>query len=182
MIANVETNPLDAEPQKLLPDESDRPFTGLTREWFHTPKIMVYKLTAVSETVINNWAELVLETIRTWDKTTPYLAIHDLSQAGVSLQYAALVNFDMMNIGVTMHGRILAEELFDQNKGFSAKIAMNFNLSLSGQTNRTLMNFLSRENPAIRYKTFYSRTKCVKWLTGELTDTAELKSVQSPLE
>jgi hypothetical protein len=39
------------------------------------------------------------------------------------------------------------------------------------------MNFLSREHPAIRYKTFYNRGKCLKWLLGEITDTSETKSV-----
>ncbi len=178
MSANAENYTLDAESHKLFPDDSDRPFSGLIREWFHTPKIIVYKLTAVSDDIINNWSELVLETLRSWDKSAPYLAIHDLSQAGVSLQYAALVNFDMMNIGVTTAGRVLAEDIFAAHPGWTAKVAMNFNLSLSGQTNRTLMNFLARENPAIRYKTFYSRTKCVKWLTGEITDTSEVKSIK----
>jgi hypothetical protein len=83
-----------------------------------------------------------------------------------------------MNIGITMEGRIRAEKFFDAYPNFSAKIAVNFNLSLSGQTNRTLMNYLNRDHPSIRYKTFYSRTKSLYWLNGDIKDTSEINSVR----
>lgn len=165
--------------KRFLVEETDKPFSGLVREWYANRTVVLYRLTVATEQSVDAWAQLVQDTLNDWTKTQPYLAVHDLSQAGVSLQYAALVNFDMMNIGVTMGGRLSAEELFDLHPHWSAKVAINFNLSLSGQTNRTLMNFLNREHPAIRYKTFYNRTKCFKWLMGESGDTSELPSVSS---
>jgi hypothetical protein len=168
---------LDAD-KKFLPEETDKPFAGLVREWYMSRSIVVYKLVAVSEQVVDSWMNLVVDTVKAWDTSKPYLAIHDLSQAGVSLQYAALVNFDMMNIGITMGGRFVVEDLFDAHPNWMARVAVNFNLSLSGQTNRTLMTFLNKEHPAIRYKTFYSRTKCFKWLSGEMTDTSEVPSIK----
>jgi hypothetical protein len=168
---------MENDQTSYLPEESDKPFAGIVREWYFNREVVLYRLTGVSEQIINNWADMVLASLKSWNSDKPYLAVHDLSQAGVSLQYAALVNFDMMNIGITMAGRFMAEEIFDANSSMSAKVAVNFNLSLSGQTNRTLMNFLNRNHTAIRYKTFYNRTKCLKWLRGELTDTAETKQV-----
>lgn len=164
--------------KKFLPEETDNPIAGLIREWYADRSMVTYKLTAVSETIVDGWMQLVVDTLNEWDKDKPYLAIHDLSQAGVSLQYAAMVNFDMMNIGITMGGRFTLEELFDAHPNWQARVAVNFNLSLSGQTNRTLMNFLNCEHPSIRYKTFYSRTKCFKWLTGDITDTNEIHGVK----
>lgn len=161
----------------IIPDRTEQPFIGLTQEWFFDNSIVLYRLTAISSEIVENWATLVLETIEAWDTQKPYLALHDLSQPGVSLQYAAITNFDLMNIGITMTGRMQAEKFFDQHVSLKARIAVNFNLSLSGQTNRTLMNYLNRYHSSIRYKTFYSRDKAFLWLNGDVQDTAELKQL-----
>ncbi len=164
----------------FIPDSSDKPFAGMVREWYQQQSIVLYRLTGISSDIVDRWANLVLATLNTWDKNRPYLAVHDLSQPGISLQYAALVNFDMMNVGITIEGQTLAEELFDRHPGWRGLVAVNFNLSLSGQTNRTLMNFLNRPNPAVQYKSFYNRNKCLRWLTnGGLSDTQEVKTTGS---
>lgn len=162
-----------------MPTKVEKPYPGITQEWYNDGDIVLYKITGVTQDVVDNWAQLVLDTLKDWPKDKPYLAIHDLSQPGVSLQYAAMVNFDMMNIGITMGGRMMAEEIFDQHTQFTAKVAVNFNLSLSGQTNRTLMSFLNRDHPSIQYKTFYNRTKCLRWLTTGISDTTEMKAVKA---
>lgn len=170
---------MSLDPKKTyLPDETDKPFPGIVRDWYNKKEVIVYKLTAVSDSIINEWAEYVIEALKAWPKDKPYLAVHDLSQPGVSLQYAAMVNFDMMNAGVTMGGRKITEALFDAHPEWYGRVAVNFNLSLSGQTNRTLMSFLDKDHPAVQYKTFYNRTKCLRWLTTGITDTSEMKAVE----
>lgn len=169
---------MDIDQTPVTPDSSDKILPGFTREWYYNRRVVMFKVTAANDEIVNCWAETVQQTLAAWDKTLPYLAIHDLSQPGVSLQYAALVNFDMMNIGVTLAGRMKTDELFDTYPEWSAKVAVTFNLSLSGQTNRTLMNFFNREHPAIRYKTYYSRSKAMRWLMGDVSDTSELKTVK----
>lgn len=161
-----------------MPSKVEKPYPGIIREWYNDTDIALYKITGVTQEVIDNWAQLVIDTLQAWPKDKPYLAVHDLSQPGVSLQYAAMVNFDMMNIGITMSGRLTAEEIFDQHTGFNARVAVNFNLSLSGQTNRTLMSFLNRDHPSIQYKTFYNRAKCIRWLVSGISDTSEMKAIQ----
>ncbi|MFQ3645617.1 MAG: hypothetical protein SNJ54_01080 [Anaerolineae bacterium] len=161
-----------------LPDSSEMLTKGLAREWFYDRRVVLYRLTMVTPEIIASWADAVQESLRTWPRSSPYLAIHDLSQPGISLQYAALVNFDMMNIGVTLEGRMACDDLFDAEPLWSAKVAIQFNLSLSGQTNRTLMGYLNRDHPSIRYKTFYHRGKALRWLMNlDATDTGEQRTV-----
>jgi len=163
--------------QHYLPDRTEAPFEGMEIDWYNQDEVIVYKLLAASPIIVNRWAEYVQAALDQWPKDRPYLAVHDLSQSGVSLQFAALVNFDMMNIGVTDEGRMLSERLFDKHRGWVARVAVNFNLSLSGQTNRTLMSYLNRDHPSIRYKTFYNRTKCLRWVTTGITDTSEIRAL-----
>lgn len=170
---------MSIDPKKTyIPDRTDKPFPGLVVDWYNHDEVIVYKLTTVTEAVVQKWAALVMAILKTWPKNQPYLAVHDLSQSGVSLQYAAIVNFDMMNIGVTLGGRAQVERFFDNHRGWSARVAVNFNLSLSGQTNRTLMAYLSENHPAVQYKAFYNRSKCLRWLTTGITDTSEMRAVE----
>ncbi len=161
-----------------LPEKTETAFDGLEVSWYNNSTIVLYRLQAVSYEVLDNWASYVLTVLEAWPKDKPYLAVHDLSQSGVSLQYAALVNFDMMNVGVTVNGRAPAEKVFDQHEAFIARVAINFNLSLSGQTNRALMNPLSEMHPSVRYRTFYNLPKSFKWLRGELRDTTEMRALR----
>lgn len=168
------------EPERMaaLPDSSETIVKGLVREWYHDKRVVLYRLLIANNEVIQRWADLVQETLQAWPRTAPYLAIHDLSQPGISLQYAALVNFDMMNIGVTLEGRMACDDLFDAEPLWSARVAVQFNLSLSGQTNRTLMSYLNRDHPSVRYKTFYHRGKALRWLLSlDATETGENRTV-----
>lgn len=167
------------DPKKTyIPNKSENPFAGLSVDWYLAGEVVVYKLDAVSLEIVNQWAELVQKILQDWPQDKPYLAVHDLSQAGVSLQFASLVNFDMLNLGITMGGRLLAEEQFNKRPDWLGRIAINFNLSLSGQTNRTLLSYLNPEHPRIHYKAFYSRTKCLRWLLDESSSTSEMKAVE----
>jgi hypothetical protein len=170
-------------PNKMqMPDKTETPFAGLSLDWYSGNDVVCYKLTAVSDDIVNKYADLVQSILKDWPKEKPYLAIHDLSQAGVSLQFAALVNFDMMNLGITMGGRLLAEERFNKHPAWMGRIAMNFNLTLSGQTNRTLMSYLNQEHPRIKYKSFYNRGKCLTWLTEGISETNEMKALEDSQE
>jgi hypothetical protein len=160
-----------------MPDKTEKPFPGLKVDWYNNKEVISYRLTHITSDVVDKWAEYIQSVLQQWPKDMPYLAVHDLSQPGVSLQFAAMVNFDMMNIGITMGGRQLAEAMFDKHDAWYARVAVNFNLSLSGQTNRTLMSFLDKDHPSIRYKSFYNRTKCLRWLTTGITDTSEMRAL-----
>jgi len=145
--------------------ESDEVYPGIIREWFLDKQVIAYRLTAVSSAIIDAWADLVVQTLEAWDKARPYLALHDLSKAGISLQFATLVGFDTMNIGITSSGRIKAMDIVDANPNFFAYVAINFNLSVSGQVNKVLADADRRNaNPFVKYRTFYNRDNSLAWL------------------
>lgn len=151
------------------PDETKEVYPGLVQEWFLNRQVVVYRLTMVSQTIIDTWADLVVSTVEAWDKSKPYLAMHDLSQPGVSLQYATLVSFDTVNVGVNSKGREAVEAIFDLNDDFFAHVAINFNLSVSGQVNRVLADRRS-PHPFVEYRTFYNRGNSLLWLMESLKD------------
>lgn len=145
---------------------------GITRVWLNNKHIVAFKITAMSPMILNQWATLVLQTLEEWPCYAPYLALHDLSMAGVSLQYASLVSFDTMNIGITTAGRKQALNLLDTRGIPSASVVLNFNLSVSGQVNKVLADNRNMSNrSSVAYKTFYSWEKSVEWLSSSLVFT-----------
>ncbi|MDX2163437.1 MAG: hypothetical protein SF162_19120 [bacterium] len=164
------------------PPQLEEVFPGLIREWLYDRQIVVYRLTTVSQTIIQQWEGLVLKTMEAWDKAKPYLALHDVSETGVSLQYATLVRFDLMNIGITDPGRELAEAYFNEFPEFRARVAIGFNLSVSGQVSQTVMDRLKMKHPSITYKTFFNRERSLVWLSDALTVKPPVKTAEETQE
>ena len=149
------------------PEQVDEVSRGLSCEWFFDKQIVVYRVTMVSPAIIETWSDMVVDIIQKWDKNRPYLAQHDLSKPGVSLQYASLVGFDTTNLGINAQGRQKVEAILDAHTDFFAHIAINFSLSLSGQVNKLLAN-RRNANPFIQYKMFYDQERSFSWLAESL--------------
>lgn len=150
----------------LQPCETEVIFPGLVREWFFDRKIVVYRLTAVSRNVLRDWSELVLETIENWPEDDPYLAVHDLVAPGVSLQYAVSVSFETSNVGVLPDYRRRAYELLEAREITGNRVALSFNLALSGRATKTLADTqrFSGLNSVIEYRAFYDQMHALAWL------------------
>ncbi len=148
----------------IEPETSEEVCAGLMCEWFSGKQMVAYRLTAVSEKIIHTWADYVVSVLKTWDKKNPYLALHDLSQPGVSLQFATLVSFETTNIGITKDGQHQADKIMDDHPEFFGLVAVNFNFSVSGQVNKVLSS-RRMQHPFVKSKAFYSRASALQWLS-----------------
>jgi hypothetical protein len=162
-----------AKAQPIEPQEVIEVAPGLFQEWYSERRVVAYRLTNVSHAVITAWADLTLTTLTDWDKSRPYLAMHDLSASGVSTIYASLTSYDMLNIGITPEGKQRAEGVLNEHPGFIARVAIAFNITLSGHIGKTLVNYYTDKHPAVQYKSYYSRDKSLRWLTSFLDASGE---------
>jgi len=154
--------------QEFSPLAVEEMGSGIFREWYLERQLVAYRITSVTQSTAEAWANIVIKTIDEWPKDRPYLALHDLSAPGVALIYASLTNFDMVNIGVTPERRLDAEKYFNDNLQFNARVAVNFNLSFSGRMGKVLTSTFIDNHPAVLYKTFYNREKALGWLQNAL--------------
>jgi hypothetical protein len=148
------------------PEDVQEIIAGLAVEWYFDRRIVAYRLTKVSQRIIETWTETALDILRDWRVDTPYLALHDVSNPGVSLQYCVLVNFDLLNIGVTSDGTARAGAIIAGKQGFTARVAIGFNMSLSGQVSYKVMGG-GRKLPNVEYKTFFNRETSLAWLAQD---------------
>jgi len=143
-----------------VPEETFKIYPGLEGVWYCNKSIIAYQLQSVSPSIIAAWSDYVVAVIEKWPSDQPYLALHDLSLPGISLQYCALTNFDTCNIGITEQGYRLIRERVEH-----ARVAVNFNLSSSGKVSNLLRQCTGRSTE-IEYQTFYGRRRALAWLAG----------------
>ena len=161
------------------PDESIEVYPGLFQDWYAGHSMVVYRLTLVTQSLIEVWSKIVLDTLTSWDKQRPYLAMHDLSASGVSTIYASLTSYDMMNIVITADGKTAIEQILNEHPGFVARVAIAFNITLSGHIGKTLLNYYTDKHPAIQYKSFYSQDKSLRWLASHIQSADQSSSANA---
>ncbi|NJL33009.1 MAG: hypothetical protein HC893_03085 [Chloroflexaceae bacterium] len=86
------------------PDEIDEISPYIHRHWYASRRIVVYDIFDISHDIINEWANLTVETIRAWDPQYPYLAVHNVSRRGVATKYSALP-LSIINPAITHDAR-----------------------------------------------------------------------------
>jgi len=148
--------------------DSEEVYPGLFCERHSESQVVVYRVMTVSNAMLEAWAGWVAATLETWPVECPYLALHDLSKTGISLQFATLVSFDLANIGITLRGQVRAHHLMAA-RGLRARVALNFSLSVSGHVNKVLAENQTRlyrqhDVPPVDYKTFYNEATALTWL------------------
>ncbi len=154
----------------LNEDAGSEILPGLQQTTAYDGRVMAYRLNTVKEETLHEWATHICDTLATWPIGKPYFALHDLSNAGVSLQYATLVDFNFQNIAITAEGRQRAESIIKHRPDLKAYVAVCFNLTVSGKIGKLFsMRDLEELHPRIQYKSFYTRTKGFIWLVDCMT-------------
>ncbi len=152
----------------MQPDDVRDIVPGLKQEWFADGRLVVYRLTAMSPAILETWSDCARTTVEAWDKSKLYLAMHDLTAPSVPMVYASMTSYDMLNIGVTTDGRKRVEEVFNAHPYFFARVAIAFNLTLSGHIGKTLINHYIDQHPSVKYKSFYSCERSFNWLLTQI--------------
>ncbi len=128
-------------------------------------RIMVYRLSAVKQETLNSWSDHICQTLSTWTDQHPYMALFDLSNPGISMQYATLVHFNFQNVGITNRGGLRAEAIIKARHDLNVHVAICFNLTMSGRVGKLFsMQDFENIHPRVHYKSFYTRSKGLYWL------------------
>lgn len=132
-------------------------------------RIAVYHLSAVSTQTLDAWSDHICETLSNWNSQSPYMVLFDLSNPGISLQYATLVHYNFQNIGITNKGGLRAQSIIKARHDLNAYVAICFNLTMSGRVGKLFsMQDFENIHPRIHYKSFYTRSKGLFWLAENL--------------
>ncbi|NDJ85372.1 MAG: hypothetical protein GYB66_05765 [Chloroflexi bacterium] len=147
-------------------DETHVVDDALRISWYAGKSIVSYQPIKKTPDVLQKWAGAILETIRNWPDSNPYLALHDLSQPGVVLTYIGMLQNRILSISVTPESVKQVEEHIATRSGFRAKVAICVAPSFSGQLGMLFAQIEDRtpnERP-IDYRVFIDRDGALRWL------------------
>jgi hypothetical protein len=151
------------------PEAIDHASPHIRRSWYANRRIVVYELLDVSQTIMNEWAQLALDTIQAWAPGQPYLALHDISQHGVAMKIGWL-HADLRNPAITDFGRARLFPTPAAEARFQGRIALLVSLQLSGNFARVLVDQRSARPPqaGLQHKCFTTREAAFEWLRAGL--------------
>jgi hypothetical protein len=146
----------DGDAEEILP--------ALRRQWYANGRIVCYELRDISQTIVNRWAQLAVETIQAWSADKPYLALHDLSYPGVAMK-SGWVHAHVATPAITDFGQ---QSLFpspEAEANFQYRIAILVSAQQSGHFAEMMISKQTSNSPVARhYRTFLSRTAALNWL------------------
>lgn len=150
----------------MLPEISQEIYPGITQDSFTQHQITAYRISSMTQVVANVWADMALQNLQQYRGEMPYLVLHDISAAGVGVNYLVLAQYDFLNIGVMPHQRPVIENFMNTHCQFSACVAVVVSPSSSGQ----FLQLLANRHPypyedRITYKTFTDPWMSVEWLS-----------------
>ncbi|MFP4437055.1 MAG: hypothetical protein ACLFVO_07390 [Chloroflexaceae bacterium] len=152
------------------PDAVDEISPHLHRCWYASRRIVVYDIFDISRGIINDWAELALNTIQTWAAGQPYLALHNISYRGVAMKYSGL-HLNIINPAITDEGRQRLSAILREKENFQGCIAPLVSIHFSGYFTRVLTDKALRNRPArnFQYKIFTEKEPALSWLATAIT-------------
>ena len=146
---------------------------GLDLYWYSDRRIVKYVISAVNATLLDTWSQAVIDILKEWPDGQPYLALHDLSDRGVSMSYAAQVKFNMLNLAIRTNAIDKVKQILDKKQEFNARVALLFNSYHSGYVGQ----FMARQgrNPLLNvdYDMFYEEAGAFQWLSEGLRESNE---------
>jgi len=105
---------------------------AFSRQWLAEGRVVYYKVSSPSPSVIRQWAATAIETLRQWPSEQPYLAIHDLSAPGASLTFSRQLDYNIGMVGITEEGESEVQTLIAQRPNSSSRLAIVISQKYSG--------------------------------------------------
>lgn len=122
------------------------------REWLHNRHIVIYTVFDVSRTVVDVWAEAVIDLMEKWPPDRAYLAIYDVSNIPSLTPYARKRAEDIARV---------AANLAHIDGAYAVVLKRNF---LSMIIRLFVLRDLPGQNPKFKRRVFFDRDEALAWL------------------
>lgn len=140
-------------------------YPGISREWVLDNRVVVYTLHSPQMATLAAWSEAALATLESWPKDQPYLAVHNISQAGLGLLYCTAVEQDIFNIGVLPQARKTVNALLAANPGWPVALGLVVSGSVTGHLAKILYRQTAQET-RIQSKAFLYQDMALNWVAN----------------
>jgi hypothetical protein len=139
---------------------------GITREHLFNGRVVLYTVEGFNVSAFIKWSQVIGESFISLPKDHDYLAVHDLSKAGMSLQYLALTGYNVNEPWLTQSNEKRFLDLQKARPTMNTMLAIIMSSQLSGQLAMRRARGSISETDRIETRTFDDREMALQWISG----------------
>jgi hypothetical protein len=144
-------------------------YPQLYREWLYNELILAYRVRVITSRLALAWSADLLNEVSTWLPNRAYNFLFDLSPPTVSLDWMALTEGDIFNVGVTRTGYAKYQDMVENRTRRRTRLALVLSESISGQIADAYSNGIHMGNQYSRL--FFNVNEAESWLLGQNSQT-----------
>jgi hypothetical protein len=137
---------------------------GIIREWLYNRRVVVYSVQNFGAAAFVKWSEVIVKTLAELPEDRDYLAVHDLSKTGASMQYLALTGFNINKPWLTPSSEKSFLELQKVRPTMNTRLAIVLSSQFSGQLALRRARATTIESDCLESKTFEDRQLALEWI------------------
>lgn len=136
---------------------------GIIREWYFDRRVAVYTAQSLNPHTLIDWSKAVVESLASWPTNSDYIAIHDLSGTGMSLQFLMLTSYNIMNPWLTLSSEQYMREWMAKHPHLNIHLGVVVSGSLSGQITMRRAQSSSIDQNRVTSRMFITRDSALEW-------------------
>ncbi len=106
---------------------------GVERNWLHDQRAVIYTVKSLGPANLVDWSKSVATSLDQWPEDADYIAVHDMSNSGMSLQFLLLTSNNILAPWLTPTSQLRFREWMKQHPAKRIRLAVVVSSALSGQ-------------------------------------------------
>lgn len=138
---------------------------GISREWYFDRRVAVYTADSLNPHTLIDWSKAVAESVKAWPADTDYMAIHDLSQTGMSLQFLVLTGYNILAPWLSLNSEQHLRTWLEKHPHLHIHLGVVVSDSLSGQITMRRAQSSMIDMERVNSRLFINRDSALEWIS-----------------
>ncbi|MBN8593404.1 MAG: hypothetical protein J0M33_16735 [Anaerolineae bacterium] len=146
---------------------------GVERNWLQDRRAAVYTVKSLGPANLIEWSKAVADSLEQWPEGADYIAIHDMSNSGMSMQLLLLTSNNILDPWLTPNSQLRFREWMKAHPAQRVRLAVVVSTALSGQMTMKRGRSSNADHEQVESRIFDNVDAALEWVNRFLKDTRE---------
>ncbi|MDX2137519.1 MAG: hypothetical protein SF123_05445 [Chloroflexota bacterium] len=146
---------------------------GIERDWLYDHRVAVYTVKSLRPASLVEWSRAIADSLDQSPKDTDYIAIHDMSNSGMSMQLLLLTGNYILDPWLTSNSQLRFREWMKLHPAQRVRLAVVLSSALSGQIPTRRGRSSTTDNEQVESQMFDNLEAAHEWVNSLLYNTQE---------
>jgi len=139
---------------------------GIERGWLDEPRVVIYTVKSLGPANLVDWSKAVAASLEQWPDDADYIAIHDMSNSGMSLQFLLLTGNNILDPWLTPNSQLRFRDWMKQHPAQRVRLAVVVSSALSGQLSMKRGRSSNADQEQVESRLFDNLDAALEWVNG----------------